>query len=153
MRARVGNEYIIVLKINSYLFHLKMNKIYLITLIIILFNLALLEGKKDLFDEIQFKYLKMKNRVFKGALEDFESWENGKATEKYLKRYEELSKLEIGTIISGGILLEPNEAYPVPTIEKDEYIPELKKIVDIVHKNGGNIVAQLGVITDLDLSV
>ena len=120
-----------------------MNKIYLITLIIILFNLALLEGKKDLFDETQFKYLKMKNRVFKGDLEDFESWENGKATEKYLKRYEELSKLEIGTIISGGILVEPNEAYPVPTIEKDEYIPELKKIVDIVHKNGGNIFTQL----------
>ena len=70
-----------------------------------------------------------------------------------LKRYEELSKLEIGIIISGGILVETNEAYPVPTIEKDEYIPELKKIVDIVHKNGGNIVAQLGVITDLDLSV
>jgi 2,4-dienoyl-CoA reductase-like NADH-dependent reductase (Old Yellow Enzyme family) len=112
-------------------------------LIICLFHFALLEGKKDLFDETQFKYLKMKNRVFKGALEDFESWENGKATEKYLKRYEELSKLEIGTIISGGILVEPNEAYPFPTIEKDEYIPELKKIVDIVHKNGGNIFAQL----------
>ena len=58
-----------------------------------------------------------------------------KVTEKYLKRYEELSKLEIGTIITGGILVEPNEAYPVPTIEKDEYIPELKKIVDIVHKS------------------
>ena len=40
------------------------------------------------------------------------------------KRYEELSKLEIGTIISGGILVEPNEAYPVPPIEKDEYILE-----------------------------
>ena len=93
----------------------------------------------------------MKNRVFKGALEDFESWENGKATEKYLKRYKELSKLEIGTIISGGILVEPNEAYPVPPIEKDEYILEQKKIVDIVHNNGGNIFGQLGVITDLDL--
>ena len=130
-----------------------MKKIFLISVITFLFHFVLLDGKKDLFDETQFKYLKMKNRVFKGALIDFESWDKGKATEKYLKRYEELSKLEIGTIISGGILVEPNEAYPVPTLEKDEYIKELKKIVDIVHKNGGNIFAQLGVITDLDLSV
>ena len=104
-----------------------MNKIYLISLMICLFHFALLKGKKDLFDETQLKYLKMKNRVFKGALEDFESWENGKVTEKYLKRYEELSKLEIGTIICGGILVEPNVAYPVPTIDIDESFPELKK--------------------------
>ena len=130
-----------------------MKKIFLISVITFLFHFVLLDGKKDLFDETQFKYLKMKNRVFKGALIDFESWDKGKATEKYLKRYEELSKLEIGTIISGGILVEPNEAFPIPTIEKDEYIPELKKIVDIVHNNGGNILAQLWIFTDLDLSI
>ena len=113
----------------------KMFKIYLLPVIICFSHFTPIEGKKDLFDETHFKYLTLKNRVFKGALEDFESWENGKVTEKYLKRYEELSKLEIGTIITGGILVEPNEAYPVPTIEKDEYIPELKKIVDIVHKS------------------
>ena len=28
----------------------------------------------------------MKNRVIKTAIEDFESWENGKVTEKYIKR-------------------------------------------------------------------
>ena len=68
-----------------------MKKIFLISVITFLFHFVLLDGKKDLFDETQFKYL---------------------------KRYEELSKLEIGTIISGGILVEPNEAFPIPTIEK-----------------------------------
>ena len=43
----------------------------------------------------------MKNRVFKGGVEDFESWKNEKASEKYIKRYKELSKKEIGTIITG----------------------------------------------------
>ena len=65
--------------------------------------------------------MKLKNRVFKGAIADCDLIENGKITEKGLKKYEELSKLEIGTIITGGILIEPVETLPVPTLEKDEY--------------------------------
>ena len=40
----------------------------------------------------------MKNRVFKGTAIDYESRENGKLTEKYYKRYEELSKKEIALL-------------------------------------------------------
>ena len=36
-----------------------------------------LENKKDLFDVTQFKYLKLKNRVFKGAIEDLGAFEKG----------------------------------------------------------------------------
>ena len=28
-------------------------------------------------------------------------------------------------------------------LDKDEYIPEYKKLVDLVHKNGANIITQL----------
>ena len=37
-------------------------------------------------------------------------------------------------------------------IDKDEYIDEYKELTDIVHGNGANIIAQLHVIRDLDIS-
>ena len=120
--------------------------------IILLSKYFYLEGKKDLFDETQYKYMKMKNRVFKGAIVDYESWENDKLTEKYYQRYEKLSKAEIGTIITGGMLVEPNKDFPIPRIDKDEYIPGFKKLTDMVHKNGVNIIAQISVIREFDLS-
>ena len=38
-------------------------------------------------------------------------------------------------------------------IDKDEYIEEYKKLTERVHNNGANIIAQLLVIRDLDISV
>ena len=76
---------------------------------------------------------------------------NGKILEKGLKKYEELSKLEIGTIITGGMLLEPHKIIPVPSLEKDEYIEELKKLPEVVHKNGVNLIAQVSLMGDLDI--
>ena len=130
-----------------------MLKIYLISVIICLSQFTSLAGKKDLFDETQYKYMKMKNRVFKGAIEDFESWENGKVTEKYIKRYEDLSKLEIGTIITGCIMIEDTPNFPVPAIDKDEYIGEFKKLTDAVHKNGVNLIAEISFISDIDITI
>jgi len=126
---------------------------HILSLILFISFFASLEGKKDLFDETQCKYMKMKNRVFKGAIVDYESWENDKLTEKYYQRYEKLSKAEIGTIITGGMLVEPNKDFPIPRIDKDEYIPGFKKLTDMVHKNGVNIIAQISVMKDLDLPV
>ena len=96
--------------------------------------------------------MKLKNRVFKGAIADCDLMENGKITEKGLKKYEELSKLEIGTIITGGMLLEPHKIIPVPSLEKDDYIKELKKLPEVVHKNGVNIIAQVSMMGDLSIS-
>ena len=129
-----------------------MFKMHILSLILFISFFASLEGKKDLFDETQYKYMKMKNRVFKGAIVDYESWENDKLTEKYYQRYEKLSKAEIGTIITGGMLVEPNKDFPIPRIDKDEYIPGFKKLTDMVHKNGVNIIAQISVIREFDLS-
>ena len=129
-----------------------MFKMHILFLILFISFFTSFEGKKDLFDETQYKYMKMKNRVFKGAIVDYESWENDKLTEKYYQRYEKLSKAEIGTIITGGMLVEPNKDFPIPRIDKDEYIPGFKKLTDMVHKNGVNIIAQISVIREFDLS-
>ena len=73
-------------------------------------------------------------------------------TDKYYKRYEELSKKEIGTIIRGGMLVEEHKDFSIPNINKDEYIPQFKKMKDSVHKNGANIIAQISFMKDLDIS-
>jgi len=130
-----------------------MLKIFLVSVIICLSQVTSLEGKKDLFDATQYKNMKLKNRVFKGAIVDYESWENEKLTDKYYQRYEELSKKEIGTIITGGMLVEEFKEFPMPNINKDEYIPQFKKMVDSVHKNGANIIAQISFMKDLDISI
>ena len=104
-----------------------MAKIHLLYLIL-LSQFVSFSCKKDLFDETQFKYLKMKNRVIKAAIIDLESWDNGKVTEKYIQRYEKLSKLEIGTMITGCIMIEPTDVFPVPVIDKRQIYPRIQKI-------------------------
>ena len=42
--------------------------------LISLIEINSLESKKDLFDATQLKYLKLKNRVFKGAIEDLDAF-------------------------------------------------------------------------------
>ena len=132
-----------------------MSKLSLLLLLICITQIVSLEEtKKDLFDSTQLKYMKLRNRVFKAAMVDCGSWKNGKLEEKLLKRYETLSKNEVGTIITGTILVDSVEGYePMCRIDKDEYIEEYKKLTDIVHSNGVNIIAQLHVIRDLDISV
>ena len=66
-----------------------MPKIYLLFFITYFSLIISLETKKDLFDATQYKNMKMKNRVFKGAVIDYESWEDGKLTDiiKDMKNY------------------------------------------------------------------
>ena len=119
--------------------------IKLIFLLILLVQIHSIAEKKDLFDETQFKYLKLKNRVFRAPVIDCESWANGKLTDAFYRRYDELSKNEVGTIITGKMLISDDKEYEnMVRINKDEYIEDFKKLTDIVHKNGANIIAQLG---------
>jgi 2,4-dienoyl-CoA reductase-like NADH-dependent reductase (Old Yellow Enzyme family) len=101
--------------------------------------------KKSLFDETKIKKMKLKNRIFRSSVID-NSLINGHLTEECLKLYEELSKNEVGTILTGAVTVTDYnqlDNFNVMRIDKDEYINEYKKLVDIVHKNGANILMQL----------
>ena len=125
----------------------------LIFLLILLVQIHSNAEKKDLFDETQFKYLKLKNRVFRAPVIDCESWENGKLTDLFYRRYDELSKNEVGTIITGLMLISDDKDYEkMVRINKDEYIEDFKKLTDLVHKNGANIIAQLGPFGKTDIT-
>ena len=118
--------------------------------IILLTSLFLLvsgkeESKKTIFDETYLKHLKLKNRIFRGSVGDT-SFINGKITEKGFKLYDQFSKNEVGTIFTGYNAVSDYNQFDninMFRLDKDEYIPEYKKLVDLVHKNGANIITQL----------
>ena len=125
---------------------IKIILIYLIYLnSLFLFISSKKENQISIFDETNLKYLKLKNRIFRGAVGD-QSFINGKISEEGFKLYDQLSKNEIGLIFTGYTMVSDylqNDKYHTFRLDKDEYIPEYKKLVDIVHKNGAKIFMQL----------
>ena len=112
--------------------------------ILILFTFVI-GAQKNIFDETYLKHLKLKNRFFRGAVGDT-YFKNGKINEEGFKLYDQLSKNEVGTIFTGYTTVcdyDQIEGMGVFRLDKDEYIPEYKKLVDMVHKNGANIFMQL----------
>ena len=113
---------------------------------IFVFHLFLfVTSEKTIFDETTFKYLKLKNRIFRGSVGDV-SFKNGKITEEGFKLYDQLSKNEIGTIFTGYTVVSDYIQFPGVNqfrLDKDEFIPEFKKLVDLVHNNGANFFMQL----------
>ena len=100
---------------------------------------------KNIFDETNLKYLKLKNRFFRGSVGD-NSFKNGKITEEGFKLYDQLSKNEVSNIFTGYTMVSDYNQFEnvnVFRMDKDEYIPEFKKLVDLVHKNGANFFMQL----------
>ena len=118
---------------------------FLCLIFVLIFSLTKEDPKKTIFDETYLKHLKLKNRIFRAAIGDT-SFKNGKITQEGFKLYDQLSKNEVGTIFTGYTTVSDYnqfDNFPVFRLDKDEYIPEFKKLVDIVHKNGANIFMQL----------
>ena len=71
--------------------------------------------------------------------------DNGVVNDSIIKRYEHLSKGEIGIIVKGHLyVLDSGKAHDrMAGISSDKHIPMLKKLTDVVHKHGGHIFAQL----------
>ena len=120
--------------------------IYILCLNSLFFLISTEQAKpKNVFDETNLKYLKLKNRFFRGSVGD-DSFKNGKITEEGFKLYDQFSKNEVGTIFTGYTTVSDYNKLPninVFRIDKDEYISEFKKLVNIVHKNGANFFMQL----------
>ena len=109
-------------------------------------------NNKNVFDQTTLKNLKLKNRIFLGAEFD-DSFKDGKFSEKGLKKYENLAKNGVSLMITGAALVGDYFPSPLLRIDRDEYISEFKKLVDIVHKHNTYILLQLihaGLFSPLD---
>jgi 2,4-dienoyl-CoA reductase-like NADH-dependent reductase (Old Yellow Enzyme family) len=97
-----------------------------------------------LFEPFDINGLRIKNRFVRSATVD-NLGENLRVSQRQLDFYQELARGEIGLIISSGLFpcLDGWAAPGQLGIHDDSTISELSKLVDIVHRNGGKIAAQL----------
>jgi 2,4-dienoyl-CoA reductase-like NADH-dependent reductase (Old Yellow Enzyme family) len=97
-----------------------------------------------LFEPLNISGLKIKNRFVRSATVD-NLGKNMLVTTAQLIFYSELTRGEVGLIISSG-MFPSLDGWAAPGqlgIHKDDMIPSLKKLTDVVHENGGKVAAQL----------
>jgi len=97
-----------------------------------------------LFEAFKINGLIIKNRFVRSATVD-NLGEKLKVSQRQLDFYSEIARGETGLIISSG-LFPSRDGWAAPGqlgIHDDSMIPELSKLVDTVHQNGGKIIAQL----------
>ena len=103
--------------------------IYLIYLnSLFLFITTKKENQISIFDETNLKYLKLKNRIFRGAVGD-QSFINGKISEEGFKLYAQLSKNEIGLIFTGYTMVSDylqNDKYHTFRLDKENTFQNIK---------------------------
>lgn len=100
---------------------------------------------KNLFNATTIKNMKLKNRFFKGASWEGLATEDSHMTDELFQVYEELAKGGVGTIFTSYAHVEKDEQ-PAPNmmgIYDDSFIPEYKKLTDMAHSYGANIVMQI----------
>jgi 2,4-dienoyl-CoA reductase-like NADH-dependent reductase (Old Yellow Enzyme family) len=98
----------------------------------------------QLFEAFKINGLSIKNRFIRSATVD-NLGERLKVSQRQVDFYRELALGETGLIISSGLFPSRDgwAAAGQLGIHDDSMIPELSKLVDIVHQNGGKIAAQL----------
>lgn len=99
---------------------------------------------KTLFDKTKIGTMELKNRLIRAAAGD-QYAVNGHMTEKDLQVYEELAKGGVGAIITGYTYILDSD---IPSegsfgIYDDSFIPEYKKLTDMVHEYDSKIILQL----------
>ena len=98
-----------------------------------------------LFTPINLGDMRIENRFIHSATYEVMASETGEVSDKLVKRYQNLAKGEVGLIIPGYMYVHPlGRSYKYQTgIHKDEMIPDLRKLVEAVHQEGGKIAFQL----------
>lgn len=100
---------------------------------------------KSIFELTNVGSMSLKNRLFRAATGDKHAI-NGHYQEGDFELYRELAKGGVGTIITGFAYVSDYPMAPGPGmlgIYDDSFIPEYKKLTDMVHENGANIVLQI----------
>lgn len=94
----------------------------------------------------QVGQINLKNRIILSAMSKSLCTISGEITEKYLEYYNNMSKGGMALITTGAMIIDeewPSYLAYQPFITDDKFIPNLKRLTDIVHKNGVHIIFQL----------
>ena len=124
-KKKVINKYTLVLAI-----------IFFILFILCYYYFKCKKNIKNIFDETTLKGLKLKNRILLGP------------SSHNIEKIENIVKNDVSLVITEGCIvgdfaltnLQPEGPF---RIDNDEYIPEIKKLADIVHKYNSYIILDL----------
>jgi len=97
---------------------------------------------KHVFTPITISGLEIKNRIQLSPL-GLGYADDNYSTDRFLAFYEERAKGGAG-LISWALWPYATEHGYFPAVYRDDFIPGLKRVVDVVHKHGAKIVGQLG---------
>jgi 2,4-dienoyl-CoA reductase-like NADH-dependent reductase (Old Yellow Enzyme family) len=99
----------------------------------------------DLFSPFKINHLEIKNRFVRSATGDGTADEAGLVTDTSLAIYGQLAKGGVGLIITGHafVCLAGQSALGQYGIYDDKTILGLRRMVDVVHRNGSKIAVQL----------
>lgn len=99
---------------------------------------------KRLFEKIKIGSLELKNRIAMSAM-DLGFTTNGRVNDRLIDFYRERAKGGVGLIVVGGCYPELNGKVwkSIISLENDEFIPDLRRLTDAVHKHKARIAAQI----------
>ena len=100
---------------------------------------------KKIFEEIDLKSMKLKNRLVRSATWEGIANPDGSITEESYEIYDELAKGGVGTIITGFTSVALHDYYfgGMMRLSDDALIPQYKKLTDIIHAQDVPVITQL----------
>lgn len=101
---------------------------------------------KKIFETAVLGNLRTRNRVVRSATLEIGYAENGVITPELADQYADLTKGEVGLIITGMMGVGKNSCYggTMPKIYHDSFAERFGSVSDTVHGLGGKLVVQLG---------
>lgn len=89
--------------------------------------------------------LELSNRLMRSATAERMADEDGRPCPQLVEMYRDLAAGGVGLIITGHMYVHPSgKCHPEMTgIYRDEFIPELAKLTEVVHSQGGKIAVQI----------
>ena len=97
-----------------------------------------------LFDKIHIGQMTLKNRIMMSAM-DLGFTTDGTINDRIINFYRERAKGGVGFIVVGGCYPEINGKVwkSIIGLDKDELIPGLKRLTDVIHEYDVHVAAQI----------
>ncbi len=98
-----------------------------------------------LFEEVELSGMKLRNRFVRSATFEGMAGPDGAARDSLVSLTEDLSKGEVGLIISGHAYVEPRGRVRASQlgIHNDSLVPGLKRLAEAAHAHGSKTLAQI----------
>lgn len=100
---------------------------------------------KTIFDPVNLGKISAKNRIVRSATAESYAEGERRLTDANTGIYENLAKGEVGVIITGMFGIDENSGLNplMPNVHHEGFVPELRKIADLVHSYDCKLVVQL----------